>query len=64
MKSSSQYLYNEGDEFYFNEYEELRADADDHAGAELCRFDAAHMLPRTIANFGNSGGPGTRPHPE
>jgi hypothetical protein len=26
--------------------EKLAFVLDDHAGAELCRFDAAHMLPR------------------
>src|SRR5260370_13467785 len=29
---------------------------DDHAGAELCRFNAAHRLPRKFAYFGNSSG--------
>jgi hypothetical protein len=43
---------------------ELALVPDDHAGAKLCRFNAAHNLPKVISNFGNSGGPGTRPHPE
>src|SRR6202030_2936113 len=35
--------------------EKLALVLDDHAGAKLCRFDAAHMLPRKFADFGNSG---------
>src|SRR5216683_3938828 len=45
--------------------EKLALVLDDHAGAELCRFDAAHFflrppsgrqLPGEFADFGNSGG--------
>jgi len=34
--------------------EKLSLVLDDHAGAKLCRFDAAHMLPRKMDDFGNS----------
>jgi hypothetical protein len=44
--------------------EELALVLDDHAGAKLRCFNAAHNLPKVISNFGNSGGPGSWPHPE